>query len=72
MKDISEQISNIMKITPNNNYACYLYPNSLLLYMLLTLLHNSGHQYLCLPPHADEDLEIGFTDSPLAAEAVGD
>ena len=40
--------------------------------MSLTLLNNSGHQYLCLPPHHDEGVEIGFTDPPLAAEAVGD
>ena len=40
--------------------------------MLLTLLNNSGHQYLCLPPHPDKGVEVGFTDPPLAAEAVGD
>ena len=38
---------------------------------MLTLLHNSGHQYSCFPPHSDEGLEICFADPPLAAEAVG-
>ena len=43
---------------------------SLLLDTLLTLLDMSGHEYLSLTPHADEGLQVRFTDAPLPAEAV--
>ena len=40
--------------------------------MLLILLNNGRHEYSCFSSHSDEGMEIGFTDSPLVAEAVGD
>ena len=54
----------------NQFYAIYLHMYSLLLYTLLTLLDMSGHEYLSLPPHSDEGLQVGFAEAPLPAEAM--
>ncbi len=56
---------------PKSPYAIYTVLYSLLHYTLLTSLDKRGLGWSSPPSYADEAIQIGLADPPLAAEAVG-